>query len=228
MLKVCTKLKAHVETAKETQYIIELAIAGLKHNSKNTWSSARRLESLRKYQSGWESLDWSTEKVVPMLRGGMWELYGGVLAQTDEEGTFHFHKLPSESRRIEEESWTLRPNIEGQVRDFGIDPSQDLLVWITTPTATSPFVSLHLRTLKTAEKHPLACQPTIRYDTGSHTGRWFPSIKITQDFIGLQVLHRLPLDEEGGGDFIELLVWNWKENKLELVSWRWRQAACVL
>ena len=67
-----------------------------------------------------------------MESGGLWELYGGVLAQSTEEGTLTFIQLPSDLRSIEEEVWTLG-NFGLVVRDFGMDPSQDLLVLIQSP-----------------------------------------------------------------------------------------------
>jgi hypothetical protein len=217
---VCKKLKDHVETAKETQYIIELALAGLEHNSNNTWSSAERLESLRKYQSRWEKLEWSRETRIPFLASGMWDLYGGILAQADDARALHFTRLPSDSRRIEKESWTIEPNVgDAVVEDFAFDPSQDLLTLITPPTAASPYISLHLRTLMTNEAHPLANQRILRHEVGALTGRWIPtSLKIMQDYIGLISLYRAPVDEEDSSDMKEFRVWNWKQGRLELVS----------
>ncbi|KAF9455070.1 hypothetical protein P691DRAFT_691420 [Macrolepiota fuliginosa MF-IS2] len=213
--EVCKKLKTHIETGKEIQYIMELEIAGCVHNDHNTWSSAQRLDCLRKHQAAWEQLKWSKGREVRMLGGTLWELYGGILAQTDMEGTFHFLKLPSEIRHIEEDSWTIKPNIDN-IRDFGIDPSQNLLVWVTAPSPTSPSISLHLRTLRTTENHPLARQPVIHYEPHRPMGRWHFAIRIMQDYIGLQAYRRSSPDEEDITDLTDFLVWNWKENKREL------------
>jgi hypothetical protein len=217
---VCKALKDHVEAAKETQYIIELALAGMEHNPNNTWSSAERLESLRKYRSGWEKLEWSSESEIPLRDFGMWDLYGGILAQADRTQTFHFIRLPSDSRRIKQKSWTIKPNVgDAVVKDFAFDPSQDLLTLVTPPTADSPHMSLHLRTLMTNETHPLANQRILRHEVGPLTGRWIPtSLKIMQDYIGLISYYRAPADEEDSADLKEFRVWNWKQGKLELVS----------
>lgn len=217
---MCKKLKVYIESAKETSYIIELALAGLEHNTNNTWSKAACLESLRKYQSGWEKLEWSEETTIPMLTAGMWDLYGGILAQADENQTFHFLRLPSDSRRIEKKSWTVEPNVGDEVvKDFAFDPSQDLLILITPPTAAFPHMSLYLRTLMTNENHPLAIQPFLRHKVDLLTGRWIPtSLKIMQDYIGLVSFYRAPVDEEDSSDLKEFRIWNWKTDKLELVS----------
>ena len=115
------------------QYTIELATAG-QVNGPETFatSSASRLEALKKHQSCWDNLKWSRELRVPMENGGLWELYGGVLAQSTAEGTLTFILLPSDLRSIEEKVWTLG-KFGLVVRDFGMDPSQDLLVLIQSP-----------------------------------------------------------------------------------------------
>jgi len=65
-----------------------------------------------------------------MRDGGLWELYGGVLAQQESDGAFHFLRLPSDLRSIEELRWSVAPNGHIAVRDFGIEPSQDLLALV--------------------------------------------------------------------------------------------------
>lgn len=116
------------------QYIIELAAASQVNGPQTSdTSSASRLEALKKHQSSWGSLKWSRELRIPMEDGGLWELYGGVLAQSTGQGTLTFMQLPSDLRSIEGKVWTLGPNLGLVVRDFGMDPSQDLLVLIESP-----------------------------------------------------------------------------------------------
>jgi hypothetical protein len=116
------------------QYIIELAAAGQTNGPEtSSISSASRLEALKKHQSSWGNLKWSRELRIPMEDGGLWELFGGVLAQTTAEGTLTFTQLPSDLRSIDEKVWTLGPSLGLVVRDFGMDPSQDLLVLIERP-----------------------------------------------------------------------------------------------
>lgn len=194
---------------------MELEIAGFERNPNNNWSTVECLQCLRKYQSAWERLEWSKEQTVPMLDGGLWELYGGILVQTNKDGVFYFTKLSSVTRRIEEETWQITPDIN-DIRDFGIDPSQDLLVWISAPKTESPYVKLHLRTLKTAKIHPLARQPVLCYRQDMRPGRWHFGIKIMGDYIALKAARRAGVDEDSR-DSSEFLVWNWKEDKLEVV-----------
>ena len=68
-----------------------------------------------------------------MFHGGLWELYGNVLAQiTQDRCTLHFKQLASQSRGIEEKGWTVDVS-QFRVRDFGIDPAQDLLIILERP-----------------------------------------------------------------------------------------------
>ena len=115
------------------QYAIELAAAGQVNGPESSAiSSASRLGALKNHQSSWDNLKWSRELRIPMKNGDLWELYGGVLAQSTEEGTLTFMQLPSDLRSIEQKVWTLG-DFGLVVRDFGMDPSQDLLVLIQTP-----------------------------------------------------------------------------------------------
>ncbi|KAF5355886.1 hypothetical protein D9756_004103 [Leucocoprinus leucothites] len=216
---VCKKLKERVEHAKSIQYIMELDICGQEMNPNNDWSVADSFKSLRQYQSAWEQLEGPSEStspiVVPMKNGGLWELYGGVLAQSDEDGRFYFMRLPSTIRHIKQETWEIIPDIP-DIRDFGMDPGQNLLVWITAPTPASPTLSLHLRTLRTAEKHPHARHDIICHDQCTHDGRWHYSIKIMQDYIGLWAFFRPWGDADPNLKRTNFLVWNWKEGQLEL------------
>lgn len=114
------------------QYIIELAASGQRDNSlyESEDSSKEKLEKLRKHQEAWKELQWSRNFTIPMSTGGLWELYGGVLAQNTDQGEIQFYQLPSDLRGIEEKRWTLPGDFGFTIRDFGMDPRQDLLVLV--------------------------------------------------------------------------------------------------
>ena len=88
---------------------------------------------LVRHQQGWADLQWTKEQRLKMLHGGLWELYGNVLAQnTSDKSTICFKQLPSQSRNIEERDWSVNVR-EFRVRDFGIDPAQNLLIIVEEP-----------------------------------------------------------------------------------------------
>lgn len=68
-----------------------------------------------------------------MLQGSLYELYGGVLVQSNHLGGrgLVFRVLPSHYRNIEEHVWSL--DLDLMLRDFTLDPAQDLLVLIAQP-----------------------------------------------------------------------------------------------
>lgn len=87
---------------------------------------ADRLQCLRRRETAWNRLEWTSDQTIPMHRGGVWELYGGVLAQARSRYELCFTRLPSQIRGIEQKYWEL--SLPMLVRDFGMEPSLDLLV----------------------------------------------------------------------------------------------------
>lgn len=122
-----------IESTASFRLIVELHAAGQQIGFVNSQlNPTDRLGVLKRREAAWEELMWTTEQRLPMLDGGLWELYGGVLAQTSLSGDIKFRQLPSDFRSIEEEDWTVS-GFDFPLRDFGIDPSQDLLVLVEGP-----------------------------------------------------------------------------------------------
>ena len=98
---------------------------------------SERLQLLQRHQDAWRKLSWTKHEVMEMHTGGLWELYGNMLVQSKGRARKHliFHQLPSVLRGIEEKKWELKTAFI--LRDFGIDPSQNLLVLLE---ARSPCV----------------------------------------------------------------------------------------
>lgn len=116
------------------QYTIEIIASAQSDGPNNLISPATRLQMLRNHQSAWHDVRWGQDKRIGMLRGGLWELYGGVLAQSNRQGDLVFDQLPSTLRCIEEKHWVINTdNLGFRVRDFGMDTSQGLLVLIENP-----------------------------------------------------------------------------------------------
>ncbi len=79
-------------------------------------------------------------QLIQLPEGPIWELAGGVLAQgiPCTPGSFDVHKivftrLARDSRGpMSEEQWEYEGR-DFEVKDFTMDPSQDLVVFISTP-----------------------------------------------------------------------------------------------
>lgn len=131
--QVCRSFRDLVAESTLLQYKIELGAHGLEDGPPHgNLSIALRLEKLIERQRAWDTLQWVGDKSKEMLTGQVWELYGGVLAQAENENSLVFRQLPSHFRGIEENRWTVDIS-EFKLRDFGMDPSQDLLVIAEKP-----------------------------------------------------------------------------------------------
>lgn len=71
-------------------------------------------------------LEIDSEWPGPTIRS-TWELYGGVLAQSQGERSIRFRRLPAILRGIEEKIWEVE-DVGVKIKSFGMDPAQDLLV----------------------------------------------------------------------------------------------------
>lgn len=121
-----------IDDTASAQYSIELAATGMEDGPPSSIGAADRLDKLRRHRAAWDELKWAQNKSVPMSTGQVWELYGNVLAQAQGDRTIIFRQLPSRYRGIEEREWTIS-NLGFDIRDFGMEPSQDLLVLIEKP-----------------------------------------------------------------------------------------------
>ena len=91
-------------------------------------TTSERLNLLKSYETSWRNIEWNEHNTVLSPWGGLWEFYGNVWAHSRGSDSFDFVQLPSRIRGIPMRQWTLK--FDYTVRDFGMDPSQDLLVTI--------------------------------------------------------------------------------------------------
>lgn len=131
-VQVCRLFGSIIQDNAVLQYKIELVVAGMDDGPPSTLGPAERLQMLKRHQEAWRTLGFSDETTIPMLRGEVWELYGGVLAQARGPQALSFRQLPSVLRGVQEKEWSLE-DLGFEIRDFGMDPSQELLVVIQKP-----------------------------------------------------------------------------------------------
>ncbi|KZT05998.1 uncharacterized protein LAESUDRAFT_680684 [Laetiporus sulphureus 93-53] len=204
---VCHLFDDLVKTAALLQYKVDLAVAGMEDGPPSIESPAERLQLLKKHQEAWRSLNFKDDKIIPMLKGEVWELYGGVLAQARSSNTLSFRQLPSIMRGIEEKEWVVEA-MGFEIRDFTMDPSQDLLVVIQKPSRDSESIHVHLRVLATGAFHPAAPHPA----TLSHSpqgDQYSYEIQVSLDFLGILFVCEDRVHHE-------LVIWNWKTGAHQL------------
>ncbi|KAK2461640.1 hypothetical protein APHAL10511_006103 [Amanita phalloides] len=200
---VCSTFRFLIDSQLSFQYKIELAIAGQEDGTQHTLVARR--EMLKQHQKSWAALRWTQEQRVLMFHGGLWELYGNVLAQNDPGGlALHFKQLPSQSRGIDEKNWTIDVS-HFRVRDFGMDPAQDLLIIVEQPQwqPNDRSYRIHLRALSTGQIHPLGSGSRVL----SHEQQW-------RDHVTYSI--------QTCGDTLAILLDSHEFNETEVVLWNWK------
>lgn len=114
------------------QYHIQLFMYGFHDDfgGQNTASVTTRRDQLDTYWSRWSRLE-PAERTVVKLCGtlGANEFVGGVFSTVvgEQRTSLHFIRLPSISRGIMQEEWTL-DDLQMPVDGYTTDPSSDVLI----------------------------------------------------------------------------------------------------
>ncbi|KAI5991347.1 hypothetical protein EDC04DRAFT_2911589 [Pisolithus marmoratus] len=210
--QVCHLFNTSIARNSPLQYTLELGAAGKQDNPLSSFDFPRKLAALQRHQAAWRALQWTSAKDIPMLH--LWELYGGVLAQSDFNRTIHFRRLPSQIREIEEHSWSVSAS-DTDLRDFTMDPAQDLLVLIARPRRGRRLdarleTAVHLRSLTTGDRHPLAPDPPIlRHSADASVVESSLIVQVCGDRVAVHFV-----SHEAAPSV--LVVWNWKTGQKEL------------
>ncbi|KAF5374083.1 hypothetical protein D9757_010711 [Collybiopsis confluens] len=210
---VCKFFRDTITQSANLVYTIELAISQQEDGQTSILSPKEKLELLRNQQKHWTQMRWGDELRYTMKKSGLWELFGNVLVQRNLDHSFTFVQLPSTHRNILERTWTVKPERPHIVRDFGIDPSQDLFVLIEVPrrlrNVSSPIYNLHVQTMSAAKKHPLAVESgIIRHSRHAFDQSTSFSIQISGDYVGL-FFHDSAMQNE-------FIIWEWKTGNKKL------------
>ncbi|KAH8099418.1 hypothetical protein BXZ70DRAFT_943596 [Cristinia sonorae] len=197
-----------VDTDAYLQYKIELAVAGMEDGPPSSATPSERLQLLREHRKAWNEMRFNSSEDIPMSAGGVWELFGGVLAQGIPPKGMSFNQLPSKLRGIESKAWALH-DLGVKIRDFGMDPASDLLVLVVKPPPESTTFSIHLRSMATGKPHPAASHAILEHTVDGL--RFSFTIQPSGDYLG--VFFESAEEEIDS----ELVVWNWKTGKVEMV-----------
>ena len=133
---MCKQLDEIIRLYSDIQYHVELGVAGMVDAPSSSFTINDRLARLRKHQTRWRDFEIANRQVVRHVRGGVWELSCGVLAQRisspGESGVreLYFKRLPIGSRGNAKGYEWAHKGYEFPIRDFTIDPSQDLLLLV--------------------------------------------------------------------------------------------------
>ncbi|KAG1724545.1 hypothetical protein EDB19DRAFT_309780 [Suillus lakei] len=215
---VCKALRSRVDENPAAQYIIELAVTGMEDGTQSQLTAASKLALLKERNACWEALKWGETRDLPLLQGDIiWELCGGVFAQSRLPGALRLYRLPSRYRNIPPSSWKIP--LLSDTKDFTMDPAQDLLVLIDKPvlipthndTKSKIRIQIHLRSMTTGRVHPSVIDTVrvINHDLDMRSTQMDLSLQVSGDLLGVLFVGH-------GNNAPELAVWNWKTGALVL------------
>ncbi|RPD53899.1 hypothetical protein L226DRAFT_469953 [Lentinus tigrinus ALCF2SS1-7] len=199
---VCPALREVIKESFELQYQIELVADGLVDGTRCTLSTSERLARLLELRARWRYLDWTGVKHIsaPAMCQA-YELVDGVFASSmgnGLSGSRHLALTWLPTTR-EEERTVEREDLGVTVRDFAIDPSQDLMALVIADEVAS--FNIHLRTMSENKPHPRAAKPELKAPIPFQVGNSF--IQIVDDIVGTFFWVHGP----------GLLIWNWRTGK---------------
>ncbi|KAG7441677.1 uncharacterized protein BT62DRAFT_955490 [Guyanagaster necrorhizus] len=212
--KVCRAFKNVVNGSLALQYKTELAMDSMEDGESSHLLNAERLERLRELRRAWANLDWKEFTSIPFSgECSAYELVAGVFVKMFLGRDFSSTRLPSSTRPTVHQ--VVFPDQDMLVKDFAMDPSQDLLAMLVDDASppsytTNRILTMHLRSLSTLNDHPEAEVPRINISI--RPGEMWANlvgvctIQVAQDSLALFI--RQPIKES------HLYIWNWKTGKL--------------
>lgn len=130
------------------------------------------------------------------------------MGQAIDQHSLKFHKLPSKLRGVVGKEWVT--DCGGiSVRDFAMDPREDLLVVVEL----APQCNIHILTLSTGKPHPLSLSPKIQAPALKGDEARSFKIIISGYLVGVMVLTRRPPDTPQR----VLVVYDWRSGGLIMV-----------
>ncbi|KAI0631438.1 senescence-associated protein-domain-containing protein [Trametes polyzona] len=206
---VCKDLRETVKASLQLKYNIELFADGLVDGVGCPLPVAERYNLLLERRRRWRRLKWKS--IEHFSAPGMcqaYELVDGVFATSKGigfSGSRHLALtwLPtatSEARRIE------RDDLGFSMRDFAMDPSQDLIAFVLADEPghhqVGSNIVICLLTLSKNKPHPQARLPEISVNVPLEIDRSF--VQVADDVIGMFFWIHGPA----------LVIWNWRTGKL--------------
>ncbi|KAJ8472877.1 hypothetical protein ONZ45_g16497 [Pleurotus djamor] len=126
--------------------------------SRFDFDPSQKLRMLRQYQTAWANMNLKVAKVVKPLptSSSPPECFGGIFAYHDfNVEKLMLYQLPSVVRNIPWREWSVQAIDDNILRDFAIDPSQDLLIFIENSPLAPGMFRFHRMALSSGQHHEL-------------------------------------------------------------------------
>ncbi|KIY70686.1 hypothetical protein CYLTODRAFT_419507 [Cylindrobasidium torrendii FP15055 ss-10] len=210
--EVCKTWKTVIDNSPVMLYVMTLAKYGLKDNPVALpVSAAERLDLLSAQLNGsWVEMQpgQDTEELnTPSFY--LWDFFGNVFAQVTDNNLVLFHQFASPRTNRPRLTWEVPIRMRGPLGDFGMDPSQDLLI-LARSDVSPPMLALAFRTMSTGHEHPSAklSELTIPIQAINTSLGVSYHISVCGTFAGFL------LNDEDDGNGFGLFIINWKTGEL--------------
>ncbi|GJJ09894.1 hypothetical protein Clacol_004118 [Clathrus columnatus] len=133
----CRRLYQIVKNSLVLQYRIAQLASNVIDTGKSSLNIRKRLDLLYQFERNWTTLDFTSTHKTIKRNSDTWELTRGVLAfgfgrTRKPPSGLDFTQTPSNMRTTQGRTWRY-DDLNVNIRDFTIDPCQDLVVVIERP-----------------------------------------------------------------------------------------------
>ncbi|KAF8333538.1 uncharacterized protein EI90DRAFT_3052317 [Cantharellus anzutake] len=163
--RVCNQWKQVIDSSLLLQYLTELGCHGKVEGCSANLTTAEKLQELLLHEHRWGNLEPHSVCEIEPPTNHIYEFACSVIGTGPRRSpmSLFFAELPSAVHGTPVRTWTHQdPSL--LLRDFTMDPSQDLLVLLTysSRNASSEFEwSIHLHSLSTNKAHSRAKNPIL-------------------------------------------------------------------
>ena len=201
------------------QYLLELDAFGYVEpvNPRCDLTYAEKIDIVRNHRRRWNRLDSIKANTVHFSDVSAWEYTDGVFVRLSRRTRqLHFYQLPSRNRGVEYKYWAT-PSLGMDIRDFGINPGEDLLALleVQTPHYDQGAYNVHIRSMATGEIHSCASAGnsvlTYQHSTSLHQ-----HASVSFEIAGSLLAMAFPSRDT---DFpSRVVMWNWTVGEELFVS----------
>ena len=201
------------------QYLLELDACGYIEpvNPRRDLTYAEKIDVVRSHRERWNRLDGINANAIHFSGVSKWEYTEGIFVRYSwHTRQLHFYQLPSRNRGVEYKYWAI-PNLGMSIADFGIDPGQDLLVFLEVQNTqyNQGAYNVHIRSMTSGEIHPRAPagNSVLPYQ---HSTFLLRSTSVSFEIAGSLLAAVFPSRDVNSPS--RVVIWNWTAGVELLVS----------
>ncbi|TFK71029.1 hypothetical protein BDN72DRAFT_958405 [Pluteus cervinus] len=190
-----------VATSAEIQYYGELEMDWMIDTRTSNLPMKERLALLRERRSAWDNLQWRIlpRETIPSTYLA-YDFVDGTYGIIQDNHEFMATVLPTKAR----EGHRKTHHLDFSVRDFCMDPTQDVIVFLGEPDTNDPATYLYVRSYESMAPHRESEQSRILVNCPQRPHNCM--LQVVDNLIGVACNNR-------PGTELEIRIWNWKTGK---------------